>query len=89
MIRGSGRGGSGRGAQREWRQGLCGGGVCKVANRKANGAPERTSEPGVGVIAGKGLLLARQRAQRLGALARWLWRLLGRFWRARCRSFWP
>ena len=47
-----------------------------MANRKANGAPERTSEPGVGVIAGKGLLLARQGAQRLGALARWLWRLL-------------
>jgi hypothetical protein len=47
-----------------------------VANRKANGTPERTSEPGVGVIAGKGLLLARQSAQHLGALARLLWRLL-------------
>ena len=41
-----------------------------------NGGPERASEPGPRLIAGRGPSLARQGARRLGGLGLWLWRLI-------------
>jgi hypothetical protein len=44
-------------------------------NWRENDGPDRARGPGLAVIAGTGLSLARQGARRLGAFAVWLWRL--------------